>query len=362
MLNREQLIDLYRTHREQNILSVYVDGEGHDPAERRAWALELEQGFSKERARLEAEAPGEVEAFDRARATVEGQLARFGAFLPARGWVGFATAEALAYGEELAVPMPHLVRWERGLRAAPYVRALKQDRMVAVALVDSRKARVFTYRNGEIAERVDLVADADIGDLSDVNQSKRATIHTGSRGETATDVAQRALEVSAARMRSRLAVVIEELAGPGGFVVLGGTAEAESALAHELAHLGSRVVIRGSLHLAMTEAEVRDVVEAAASELTDTQQGELLGVVFDLARSGGKGALGIPACEDALRGARVETLLITRSFRERHPDRADHYVGTAFEQGALVEELSGAHAGRLDDEAEGVAARLRYIA
>lgn len=361
MLNREQLVDLYRTHRDQNVLSVYVDGQGHDPAERRAWAIVLEQGFSKERARLEAEAPGEVEAFDRARAKVEAQLARYGAFLPARGWAAFATAEELAYAEELPVPMPHLVRWERGLRAAPYVRALKQDRMVAVALVDSRKARVFSYRNGVLTERADLVADADLGDLSDVNQSKRAATATGTRGETATDAAQRALEVSAARMRSRLAGQVEELAGPGGFVVLGGTPEAESALAQELNHLGDRVIVRGALHLGMTEAEVRDVVEAAASELTDAQQGELLGTVFDLARSGGKGALGIVACEDALRGGRVDTLLITRAFREAHPDRADHCVGTAFEQGAQVEELSGAHARRLNDEAEGLAARLRYI-
>ncbi|MDZ7778576.1 MAG: hypothetical protein U5R14_01390 [Gemmatimonadota bacterium] len=360
MLNRDRLIDLYRTHRDQNVLSVYVDGDGHDPAERRAWALELEQGLAKERARLEAEAPAEVAAFDRARAQVEDRLGRFGAFLPAKGWVGFATPDELAYAEEVPVPMPHLVRWEKGLRAAPYVRALKQDRTVVAALVDNRKARVFTYRGGELRERADLLADADIGDYGEAGMSKRAATHSGARGETGTDAAHRALEVSASRLHGRLIEVVRDLAGSDGFVVLGGTKEAESAVEHQLAGLSDRLSTEPSLHLAMSDAEVRAVVERAASEVSARRQGELLQAVFDQARSGGKGSLGIEATEDALRGARVETLLLTRAFREAHPDLADHFVGTAFEQGAAVEELAEESADRLDDEAEGVAARLRF--
>ena len=58
MLNRDQLIDLYRKHRNESVLSVYVDGDGHDPAERRAWARALEQEIARERARVEAELSG----------------------------------------------------------------------------------------------------------------------------------------------------------------------------------------------------------------------------------------------------------------------------------------------------------------
>lgn len=360
MLNRDQLIELYRNHRDENVLSVYVDGDGKDPAQRRAWALELEQGLTKERARVESESPEGLEAFDRAKSLVEERLGRYGAFLPAKGWVGFAAAGELVYAEELPVPMPHLVRWESGLRAAPYVRALKQDRMVVAVLVDSRKARVFTYRNGALEEREDLLADAEIGDYRESSMSKRASTHTGTHGETGTDAAQRALERSAAELQARLVQVVEDLAGKDGFVVLGGIAEREAAVAGQLEHMSDRLVVVSSMHLAMTEAEVRDTVEEAASELTRAHQAELLGAVMDLARSGGKGALGLVATEDALRGARVDTLLLTRGFRERHADLADHFVGTAFEQGAAVEELSHDSATRLDDEAEGVGARLRY--
>jgi hypothetical protein len=361
MLNRDQLIDLYRKHRNESVLSVYVDGDGHDPAERRTWARALEQEIARERARVEAEAPSELDAFDRARALVDDRLARFNAFMPARGWAAFATEGELAYAEELAVPMPHLVRWERGLRAAPYVRALKQDRMVVAVLVDSRKARVFTYRDGDIEEREDLLADLDIGDYRESSMSKRASTHTGSHGETGTDAAQRALEVSASKLQAQLVSVIEQLVGKDGFVVIGGVPEREAAVAHQLEHLSGRVVTRPSLHLQMTAAEVKVVVEEAATELTQRHQEDLLQAVLDQARAGGKGALGMPGTEDALRGARVDILLLTRAFRERDPDLADHFVGAAFEQGASVEELSGPSAERLDAEADGVAARLRYV-
>src|SRR5690606_19044055 len=120
MLNRERLIELYRELRDQNVLSVYIDGDGRDPAERRVWALELERGLDRERDRIDADKRDQLEAFDRARGHVMRHLERFSNFLPSKGWVGFATADSIAHAEDIPVPMPNLVRWERGLRAAPY--------------------------------------------------------------------------------------------------------------------------------------------------------------------------------------------------------------------------------------------------
>jgi len=174
------------------------------------------------------------------------------------------------------------------------------------------------------------------------------------------DAAQRALDVSASRLQARIVEVVRELAGRDGFMVVGGTREAVAAVEQQLAEAADRLVVRSTLHLGMSSSEVRDIVEEAASVLTGRQQADLLAAVIDAARSGGKGTLGGDATEDALRAARVETLLVTRGFRERHPDLADHFVGTAFEQGASVEELSGENAERLDQEAQGVAARLRF--
>lgn len=360
MLNRTQLEKLYKKLRDTDVLSVYIDGGQHDPAARRAWYTNFQRGVELQRRALEERSPDSVEAFDAAKALIEEQLSGHEAFLPERGWVGFATAEALKYGEGVAVPMPDLVRWERGIRVAPYVRGFKQNRVVVAAVADSRKARIFTYRDGEILEPIDLVADRDHGELSESTSSKRARSRSGSRGETGTERGQRARDVSASRMQERVLQVIEEHAGTDGFVVLGGTPEVVSALAKRTTDLGSRRLERASMHVDMTLAQVKDELEDAASELTGGLQAALLAQVVDATRSGGKGSLGIQATKEALREGRVDVLLITRALRETEGDIVDHFVGGAFEQGAVVEELSGMAAEQLDKAGEGVGARLRY--
>lgn len=360
MLKQERLVELYRELRDVDVLSVYIDAGQTDPADRRAWSTALERGLADERRRLESDDPDGLDSFDRARHSIADALDGEKAFLHGRGWVGFATADGLKYGESLAVPMPDLVRWEGGIRAAPYVRALKQDRIVVAAVADRRHARVFTYRDGELTESADLIADRDFGDLSESASSPRAGGHSGARGEPGSDVAQRLKDSSAARMRSEILEAVRDLAGRDGLVVFGGTGEMVSAMARESEGLGDRFVERSSMHLGMSDAEVKAAVEEAASELTRGLQGRLLTEVLDAARSGGRGSLGVQATREALREHRVDTLLITRRFRTEHADLADHFVGTAFEQGAGVEELSDDVAARLDEEGEGVAARLRY--
>lgn len=363
MLSRERLGALYKELRDATVLSVYIDGGQSDPASRRAWHTAFEGGMAEQRRRVEADAPDQLEAFDAARARIEAALAEHREFMPAHGWVAFATADELHYADGVPVPMPDLVRWERGIRVAPYVRAFKQDRVVVAALADRRKARLFSYRNGEVSEHEDLIADLDHGDLSESAVSKREsgpTGSTGNRGETGTDAGQRALEVSANRMHARLIELVSDMAGRDGFLVVGGTPESVSAIARQAEPFQGRMVERPSMHLGMTAAEVKDAVEDAASELSRNAQGDLLSQVIDAAKSGGKGSLGIQATKEALRDGRVDALLVSRGLREREGDLVDHFVGSAFEQGALVEELSEAGASRLDEEGEGVGARLRY--
>lgn len=363
MLSREQLESLYKELRGIDVLSVYVDGEESNPADRRAWRTTLEGNLAAERRRLEAQAPEALGAFEAAWSRIEEELTGHKEFMPEPGWVAFATADELHHAAGVPVPMPDLVRWERGIRAAPYVRALKQERVVVAALVDRRKARLFTYKRGSISEREDLIADLDFGDLSESTSSHRQSgpvASTGSRGETGTDAGQRALEVSASRMHARLVEAVTDLAGRDGFLVLGGTPEAVRAVSRLANALDGRTIERPSMHLGMSAAEVKVELERAASELTRHAQETLLTQIVDAARSGGKGCLGIQATKEALREGRVDALLLSRGLREREGDLADHFVGTAFEQGALVEELSASGATRLEEEGEGVGARLRY--
>lgn len=360
MLTRDELVDLYRATRQEQVLSIYLNGEERDPAERSAWRRILEHAVAEARAGVDGNA--ERADFDRAYTLLAAELDRFDAFLPDRGWVGFATSDRVLYARPVPVPMPNLVRWEPGLRAAPYVRALKQQRPVLTVLADSRRARVFRYQDGTLTESLDLRADTFLGDLSDTNTAKRATTHSGVRGETATDAARRVLEVGSERLVKQLVDVVTNEIGSHGFLLLGGTPEIVAATANRLPRtLADRATERSSLYVEMSAAEVKQATQEAASELTRRQQHHLLEQVLEAAHAHGRGCLGRDETERALRERRVETLLLSRRFINTDPDYADHCVGAAFEQGADVEELSGEAEERLDaNGGGGIGAMLRY--
>ncbi len=361
MLTHDELVELYRNFRQEKVLSVYLNGKATDFAERTVWKRRLDQQVNEVRRALNGGRPDEEEDFNKALKRIEKALGEHDNFLPDQGWVGFATPSELVYGKAVRVPMPDLVRWEGGIRVAPYVRALKQERLVLTVLVDSRRARIFEYRNGELGEPKNLNAETFLGDLTDINVSKRATSHTGVRGKTGTDAAQKFLEVGSERMLKKLMDLVTERVGEEGLLVIGGTSEAVAAAkAHLSNSVKARVAEEPSLRLEMSEAEVRDALEKAASKVNQRMQGELLEEVINLARAGGRGALGPGDVERALKEARVDTLLVSRNFIRANPDYADHLIGGAFEQHADVQELSGEGADRLDLEGEGMAARLRY--
>lgn len=363
MLSRTKLTELYRALRDEFVLSVYVDGEATNPAERLAWRKRLDQSIAKVARGLEEaeDSDGKV-AFGEALALLDQELGKVDSFIPDRGWVGFATPERMCYASAVPVPMPDLVRWERGVRVAPYVRALKQQRPVVLALVDSQHARIFRYRDGRLGEADSLEADTFMGDLSEVGSAKRASTNTGRRGDTATDAARRFRLVEAERLMKRVASAVAERAGDSGFAVIGGTPEAIGHAVEMLPKsLGDRIIQQPSLRLDMSDAEVRAAAEESASTLSGQFHGRLLDEVMDLARASGRGVLGREGTEQALREQRVETLLMSRSFVRSDPDYADRCVGAAFEQQADAVELSDPASARLDGEAGGVAARLRYV-
>jgi peptide subunit release factor 1 (eRF1) len=255
------------------------------------------------------------------------------------------------------------VAWQRGIRAAPYVRALKQERPVLVVLVDGRRARLFEQVEGSITEMEGLLAEVEGGDLAEQGIRKRPARASGVRGATATDQGQRLREVAAERLRKEVADLIQERSREDGIVVLGGADDAVKRVLTLLPRgLQGRVAQRAGLHLDMSHAEVREAIRAAAGDLSEQGHLALVTGVVDAARAGGKGSLGPEETMKALEGMRVDTLLLSRAFIQEHPALADRAVALAFSQSAYVEELSGEAGSRLDQEGDGVAARLRFLA
>jgi hypothetical protein len=356
MLDATELAELYRSYRNEPVLSIYLDTDQHDFAERGKWRLELKNQLAEQRGEA-----GDENAFDRALAHLEEMLTPDGnGFLPGRGWVGFATADERIYAEAVPVPMPNLVRWETGMRVAPYARALKQSRPVVAVLIDSRHARLLRYKEGALTQRDELEAETYLGDITDVNVAKRASDFSGVRGQTGTDAAQRFLEVERDRLVARVAEEVRTEAGREGVVVLGGSTRTVDSLHKELSDIEERRVLRvPSLSFDLTDAELRGKVETAASQISAGDERRILDRLLERAQPDGDACLGDELTERALLEMRVETLVVSETLRKEKPDRADHLEGAAWEQGAEVIELSRDAATELD-RAGGVGALLRY--
>lgn len=356
MLERSQLVDLYRTHRDRTVLSVYLDADQHDFAERARWKVALKNGISDQRRR--AADPEELdEALSHLREALEDSDGL--GFLSGRGWVGFATAEERLYASSIPVPMPDLVRWEKGLRVAPYARALKQSRPVVAALIDSRHARVLRYRMGALRERATLEADTYLGDLSDVNIAKRAHAHSGVRGKTGHDAAQTFLEIERDRLITQVAERVAKEIGRDGLLVLGGTPRAVDALRKEVDVSEERAAKVSSMSFDLSDAEILHAVEVASSELSGGLHQRLLDRLFEQAGDG-TACLGDEDTERVLLERRVETLVVSDALRQREPERVDHFHGAAFEQDAEVVEVAHGPAAALEERGGGVGALLRY--
>lgn len=363
MLDQEGLIDLYREWAESSVLSVYLDADQKDPAERERWRVVLNQGLNSVRQRLEDDESDELNDFDEAVDHLEGELARYrSSFLPGAGWVAFVSPEGVFHAGSLEAPTPDLIRWERGIRAAPYVRALKQARPVFVALLDNRKCRLYRYRAGslELIERFESEA---LSTRSDVGTMKRPTNRTGIRGKTTTDAAQEAADHAAAAMNAEVADRLASLMrGSEVSLVIGGTPAQIKALEDRVGPFaGNRSTPVPGMHLDMTDAQVRAAVEESASVSARARAVRLLEEVSSAHHAGGSGALGRSPTEQALREKRVRVLLISDTLLRREPDYADRLVGTAFgSNGAGALTLTGEPGKTLDDTGEGVGALLHY--
>jgi hypothetical protein len=356
MMSTATLNELRMQLQEQMVLSAYIAAEEHSPTERSHWRITLKQQLD-----ALAASTGADRDFARARDLLEADLARFHGFLPGDGWVAFATADRLWRCEQVPAPVPDLVRWQRGIVLGPYLRVLKQLRRVVLALVDSKRARLFLYRAGQALEPVDARADTFIDDLTDRNMSKRATTHSGVRGETATDVAERVLHHEMERMLKQVAAEILTLAGRDGLVVIGGPTVASSALQRLLlGALGDRLALDESAVVTMSDAAARATIERSVRALSHRLQQNLVTELLDAAGTTGRGAVGLRDTASAVTIGQVEALLLTRRFLRENETDAELLIARTLELGGRVEEVTHDAAALLETHAEGVAARLRF--
>lgn len=362
MLTHEELARLTRSLQDRKVLSVYLDVASRDPARRFVWRTMLDDSLRRIRDGTPPPPDKERAALDRAVALLEEHLASARGGGTARSWVGFACGEEVHHAEALSVRTPVVVAWGKGPRVAPYLGALRQRHPVILAEVSAERARLYRYADGKLDRLEELRAHVTIEQQRHMGNAPRRGFHTGTRGATGTDAAQRELREGRRRMLHELAHRLAVLAGDDGWILIGGTPlPAKAARAALPDALVRRSLILSEMHIWASDAEIRECAESGSAMLQDAQD---LGAVSDALRESGmghgRGVAGPEATLRALDTGAVEKLYLSERFIERSPETGDDAVRSALLHGALPEVVRGAAADRLDHFAEGMAARLRY--
>lgn len=359
MLTYGNLADLERALRDKTVLSVYVNGENSDPATRDRWRADLRHSFDDIERWLEGSSHSERETFAACREMALKELSGFAPIAGERGWTAFFTADGPYHVGAVPVAVPTMAVWSTGACVAPYIRALKENRPVLVAVVDSTQARIFRYVEGA-AQPVETVERKAVVDQPyHMGGPPRLGFSTGTRGRAGTDAAQKEEQSATDRMLAEVASRIGTLSTDGWIVIGGIPVVATAALAQLAPDPASRAMRAEHLDVHATDAQVAECARESASKLRDADDLKRIDGAVSAAQSGGAGAIGIVDTVRALDLAQVRELFITQKYLENHAADADAAVRKAMDAGAVVEHVSGEAALRVD-ALGGMAARLRY--
>ncbi len=359
MMNTTQLVALERSLRGTRVLSVYLDGTANDPAKQRTWRAQLDHSLNDLRAWLADSPRAERGEFEHAVRALEHQLATLTGNVGAPGWAAFITADQVHEASTLPVAMPTRAVWSTGASVAPYMRALKELRPVALALVDSTRADVYRYQLGALEHIETVRAHHTVRAPAHMGDRPRSGFHPGTRGAAGRDEAQRGLLEGTNRMLREAATTALKVAGPDGWILTGGIPEVSAHLAQKLTPQAADRVLAIAIDIHASDADLADAAQAGASALRNVMDAARIAEIVDGGEARGLGAVGPAATRETLDQARVRELFVTHSYLEEHAVEAEAAVRAAIDQSALVEEVAGVAAEWLDARG-GVAARLRY--
>lgn len=359
MLTHTALLTLHESLRDARVLTAYVDTSATDPAVHRTWRLQLEHALDDVAARLADASDEDRAGFEQCRRVLESALAspEIG---QTPGWVAFVTADGRVSTLSLPIATPTLAMWNHGAALGPYIRAQKHAREVVVVVAGARHAVLYRYRAGSL-QRAEHVQAHHVVEHSDhLGTPARGGFHTGTRGRTARDAAQRALRYGRDRMLSEAAERAAKLVSADGWVVVAGVDAVASQLVARLEErLPGRVARASDIDVHSTDAEIAAAARQHALALSAAFDRERVARVAEAAGAHGLGVVGLPDTSLALEQACVRTLYLTRDFRMEHPTETEYAIRVALDQRASVEEMEPEAAAPLDERG-GIAAALRF--
>ncbi|MGH7696311.1 MAG: hypothetical protein ACRENH_15105 [Gemmatimonadaceae bacterium] len=361
MLTYKGLVDLANALRGRTVLSVYVNGAEADPAKRRRWRVDLRISLNDIQSWLEGSPRAEREAFLDCRRRLLEQLDSMRGVIRGPGWAGFYTTDGAFHTGPVPALVPTMAVWSTGPCLTPYVRALKEGRPVFVLVGDSRKVRIFRYAERTLSAVETVHAKTTVEHPTHMSAPPRPGFHSGTRGATGADQAQRELRDGTMHMLRQVAEKLGQLATDSAFIVLGGIPAVASALVRLLPEeLARHTTLAERLDVHATKAEVAEVARQSASLMRNAEDLQRVDEALAGAASNGHGVTGSLDTQRALTDGRARDVYFTPAFLENRAADAEAIVRLALGTQATLEQVSGQAAARLD-AVGGIAARLRYV-
>lgn len=362
MVTYSRLHNVERTLRDTRVLSVFLPGGPADPAEQPGQPVHLGDALAALREVHANDSHDEREALENAIGLLEHALTSTHRDVRSPGWVAYVTATDVHLAEPLSVRVPLRVSWEIGIQVAPLLEALGAQRPAIVALVESRMARVYRYADGAVTHLETVRAETHIEPPAHMGAAARQGFHTGTRGRTGTDQAQREHLAGRERMLRALAERMIELAAPEAWLLFGGApTAAKSAYVTLPEHAAPRAMVLRQLHLRATPHEIAQAAAAGVGLLRDTEDLAAVHRILEQLNAAGHGVIGAEETSAALAEHRLDKLIVSRSFVEQQAPAAEQLMHQAFDQRIHIETVGGPGGDLLDRNASGIAGRLRYV-
>jgi hypothetical protein len=359
MFSRPELMQLHRQLKSTTTLSVYLSDAADDPAQRGNGRRALAHRLSHLRDALGESSHSDHEALGRAIEHAERQVQAIPVTESFKGWACFVTEQGVQHSAMLPVVVPTEAVWGDGLWLSPYIHGLDHQRSAIVAIADSRLASMFRYRDGALVELVTLETEVPVGSVSHMGAPPQMGFHTGTRGGTGADAADRVRQVQSARLASEAAEYLHTAAHLEEIIFVGGIpamAHAIVSLIHERWH----AQVLAGLDVHATPSEIAARVETALEVSRAEQDQAVLHDLTEGALGAARAAFGVTATLAALRLGAVSRLILTEAFAQRDRVTSEAVVQLACDRDAQIIYVAGVAASQLEERGAGIGARLRF--
>jgi len=358
-LTRKQLIDLASSLHDRWTLSVFIDASATDPAARAAWKTTLRHAIDTTRSETPPVARKEHE---RAVQQLETWLASAPIGARQSGWYAFATKDGITRAGELATDAGTVVHWQKGAWILPFVSTLSRLKPALVVLIDSRTAVMHAYVNGQLESRGTVRATPHGGDAPHMGDAPVQGFHSGTRGMTKHDAAQRARLSASRRLLAEATRTVVEAADSSAWIVIGGSRELPSKLREHLPpRVRERTIVLPELRRRVARAAIVDAAERGIALLRWERDRALLEELLEHSGAHTNAVVGPVATLDAVERGNAASVLLTPLFLATHADNAERVLEGTLAEGGEVHLLDGAPADELDAHGGGIGAMLRFV-